>query len=86
MQKMVAIEMSPTLGEIAAVLAACGLPSDDIEPDFVQHFLVARDVQIPIGGCWRASTRRQGAAPLSRGAEVVPLRRAGLTIAKTRPS
>jgi len=42
------IETFPSLADAAAVLAVCGLPSDDIEP-FLEHFLVARSERGPVG-------------------------------------
>jgi amino-acid N-acetyltransferase len=41
--------VSPSLAEAAAVLTACGLPYDDIEPHFLEHFVVARDEYLAVG-------------------------------------
>ena len=49
MSRTMNIETFPSLAEAAAVLAACGLPSDDIEPYFLEHFLVARGERGPVG-------------------------------------
>ena len=43
------IETFPSLAEAAAVLNLCGLPSNDIEPHVLEHFLVARSDRGPVG-------------------------------------
>ena len=43
------LDTSPSLAEVAAVLTACGLPGDDIEHAFLQHFVIARDDRVPVG-------------------------------------
>ena len=39
----------PAQAEVTALLSACGLPSDDIDPGFLKDFYVARDDSNPVG-------------------------------------
>ena len=72
-ERPITLEMSPTLAEAASVLTACGLPSDDIEPDFVRHFAVAREGGVPVG---LAGVQLLGDTALLRSVAVLPSHRA----------
>ena len=39
----------PSQAEVTALLTACGLPSDDIDPGILQDFYVAREDSNPVG-------------------------------------
>jgi amino-acid N-acetyltransferase len=68
--------MCPSLTEVASVLAACGLPSDDIEPHFLRDFVVALDERRPVGV---AGVQLLGDKALLRSVAVLPSHRsAGL--------
>ena len=70
------LELSPSPAEAAALLAACGLPSDDIEDGFLAHFVVARDGRVPVG---LAGLQLLGDTALLRSVAVLaPHRSAGL--------
>ena len=66
------IEVFPSLTDAAVVLAACGLPSDDIEPRFLEHFLVARSERGPVG---LAGLQLLGDKALLRSVAVIALHR-----------
>jgi len=76
MRGIIDLELSPSLAEAAALLASCGLPSDDIEENFLAHFVVARDGRHAVG---LAGLQLLGATALLRSVAVLaPHRSAGL--------
>ena len=76
MRGTINLELSPSLAEAAALLAACGLPSDDIEDSFLAHFVVAREGHVAVG---LAGLQLLGDTALLRSVAVLaPHRSAGL--------
>ena len=70
------LELSPSAAEAAALLAACGLASDDIEDSYLAHFVVARDGRVPVG---LAGIQLLGEIALLRSVAVLqPCRSTGL--------
>lgn len=43
------LALRPSREEVVALLASCGLPSDDIEPSLLEHFHVAREGATAVG-------------------------------------
>ena len=43
------LSASPELQEVSALLASCGLPSEDIKPESLSDFVVAKEGNTPVG-------------------------------------
>ena len=43
------LSSNPELQEISALLSSCGLPSEDIKPEFLPDFVIAKDGDTPVG-------------------------------------
>jgi amino-acid N-acetyltransferase len=62
----------PTMAQVARLLAQCGLPSDDILPEHLPNFVLARDGESEVGV---AGLQVLGSSGLVRSVAVLPSHR-----------
>ena len=60
---------NPSMSQVARVLAQCGLPSDDILPEHLPNFVLARDGESEVGV---AGLQLLGSSGLVRSVGVLP--------------
>ena len=63
---------NPSLAQVARLLGQCGLPSDDIPPEYLPNFVVARDGDADVGV---AGLQILGTSALVRSVGVAPSHR-----------
>ena len=66
------ISSNPTMDQVLRLLAQCGLPSDDILPEYLPNFVLARDGESDVGV---AGLQILGSTALVRSVAVVPTHR-----------
>lgn len=63
------ISSNPTMAQVARLLGQCGLPSDDILPEYLPNFVLARDGESDVGV---AGLQVFGLTALVRSVAVLP--------------
>jgi len=66
------ISSNPTMARVAHLLGQCGLPSDDILPEYLPNFVLARDGESDVGV---AGLQVFGSTALVRSVAVLPTHR-----------
>lgn len=66
------LSSNPELQEVSALLSSCGLPSEDIKPEYLPDFVIAKEGDTPIGV---AGLEVLGSVGLVRSVGVAPSHR-----------